>query len=98
MIENKTKSQVLTASLAVGTSGKAGYLHSVTCAHAGAAALSLAQVYDGIDATGTEKWRIGTPNTASASKSIHGLKIHCPSGIYVAVSNAVVTIEYSGCA
>jgi len=97
MIENKTSSVVIAASAVIGTSGKPGYLHGITCMHAGAAAISLAQVYDGTDATGTEKWRIGTPNTATASKSVSKLNIYCPSGIYVALSNAIVTIEYSAC-
>ncbi len=97
MIETKTKSVVIAASAAIGTSGQPGYLHGITCMHAGGVAISLAQVYDGASTAGTEKWRIGTPNTATASKSISGLNIHCPDGIYVALSNAIVTIEYSAC-
>lgn len=97
MIETKTKSVVIAASAAIGTSGRPGYLHGITCMHAGAAAISLAQVYDGASTAGTEKWRIGTPNTATASKSVSQLNIYCPDGIYVALSNAIVTIEYSAC-
>lgn len=97
MIETKTKSVVISASAAIGTSGKAGYFHGITCMHGGGGAISLANVYNGTSTAGTEKWRIGTPNTATESKSVSRLNIYCPDGIYVAVSNAIVTIEYSSC-
>ncbi len=91
----KNKSQIVTASIAAGTSGVAGYLHAITALRSGGAA--VVSVYDGTDATGTEKWRIGTANTAGDSRSIDGLNIYCASGIYVAVTNAVASVEFSGC-
>jgi hypothetical protein len=96
-ITNKTKSIVLTASGAVGTLGKAGYLHSITLMHAGAAAVGTVNVYDGVGATGTEKWRLYIPNTATISTTINGLNIYCARGIYAVISNGIVTVEYSGC-
>lgn len=94
MIERKTKSQVLTADLVVGTSGIAGYLHAVTVL--GAAAAGTAAFHDGTDTTGTEKWRIATA-ADDDSQSVSGLNIYFASGIFCNLTTAVVSVEYSGC-
>ncbi len=93
MIENKTKSQVLTLDGVVGTSGKAGYIHAITVLGSGAA--GVAAFHDGTGVADTEKWRIAT-SAANDSQSISGLNIYCPSGIYLNLTTAVVSVEYSG--
>lgn len=96
MVEDKRKSSVLTASGVVGTSGVAGYFRGATINSNGAAACTL-QIYDGTGTTGTLKWTITVSATAGDSKSISGLNVHCPSGIYAALTNTVLcSVEYSG--
>jgi len=94
MVTTKTKSQVLTADLAVGTSGLPGYLHAVTVLGSGAA--GTAAFHDGTAATSTEKWRIATSANGD-SQSISGLNIYFASGIFLNLTTAVVSVEYSGC-
>lgn len=94
MIETKTKSQVLTGDLVVGTSGRPGYLHAVTVLGSGAA--GTAAFHDGTGVTDTEKWRIAT-SADGDSQSISGLNIYFASGIYLNLTTAVVSVEFSGC-
>jgi hypothetical protein len=93
MVEHKTNSQVLILDGVVGTSGKAGYLHAITVIGSGAA--GTAAIHDGTGVTDTEKWRIGV-SAANNSVSISGLNIYCASGIYLNLTTAFVSVEYSG--
>ena len=96
MNNSKNKSTVLTADGQVGTAGNAGYIKSVTVNGNGAAAGTV-QLYDGVDATGTEKYRITVSAVAGDSRSSPPLSIFCSTGCYCDVTTiGSVTIEYSG--
>ncbi len=95
MVTTKTKGVIVAASAAVGTSGRPGYLHAIVCMVSGGAA--TINVYDGTSTAGTEVMRITAANVAGDCNLVSGLNIYCSSGIYVAVTNAVAAIEYSGC-
>lgn len=96
MVETKTNSVVLTAVGAIGTSGAAKYIHAITI-NSDDSNDGTASIYDGIDASGTLKWRIRVSATAGDSRSISGLNIWCPNGAYLDLTDCgSVAIEYSG--
>ena len=89
------KSQVITTSGLVGTSGVAGYLKSVTLSLASAA--STVNIYDGTSTSGTLKYQLTSPNTVGFCVSSPPLSIYCASGIYCSVANCNATVEFDGC-
>lgn len=91
---DKRSGQVLTVSGQIGTAGNPGYLNGVTILRSGGAGSAI--FYDGSDTTGTERYRMTVADVAGDSKSSPAMSLWFSSGCYCALTNAIVSVEYSG--